>query len=188
MWDFKALSKHTPHTNMFNINLVSNTQNRNDLVISTNFDPDYGVYTNAELKPVNIGVVCDCGAGYENGDYTYKGSTTLYTRNGPVDLKLYNLKCDAHECEMTFPHEASKRGIFFYLHKTCAGDKIGWDFVSMVQKKKVSFTGFCTEMTCHYKTNSINCSNFMSPNTFSGNTLIHSVDIPQRSWHVMAPI
>ena len=36
----------------------------------------------------------------------------------------------------------------------------------MVQKTKVSFTGFCTEMTCRYKTNSINCANFMSPNTF----------------------
>ena len=34
---------------------------------------------NAELKPPHIEVVCDCGAGYENGDYTYKGTTRLYT-------------------------------------------------------------------------------------------------------------
>ena len=67
MWDFKALSKHTPNSNMLNVNLVCNTQNRNGLVISTNFDPNYGVYMNAELKPPHIGVVCDCGAGYENG-------------------------------------------------------------------------------------------------------------------------
>ena len=165
MWDFRALSKHTPHRNMLDVNLVCNTQNRNDIVISTNFDPNNGVYTNAELKPPYIGVVCDCGAGYENGDYTYKGSTTLYTRNGPVDLKLYNLKCDVHECE-TFLDEASTKGIFFYSNKTFAGDKIGWDFVSIVQKTKVSFTRFCTEMIHHYKTNSINCANFMSPNTF----------------------
>ena len=44
MWDFKALSRHTPHRNMLDVNLVRNTQNRNDIVISTNFDPNYGVY------------------------------------------------------------------------------------------------------------------------------------------------
>ena len=85
MWDFKVLSKHTPHSNVLDVNLVCNTQNRNDIVISTNFDPNYSVYMNAELKPLHLGVVCDCRAGYENGDYTYKGSTTLCTRNEPVD-------------------------------------------------------------------------------------------------------
>ena len=163
---FKALSKHTPHSNMLDVNLVCNTQNGNDIVISTNCDANYGVYMKAELKPPHLGVVCDCGAGYKNGDYTYKGSTTLYTRNGPVDLKIYNLKCDACECETTFLDEAARKGIFFYSNKTCAGNEIGWGFVSMVQKTNVSFTRFCTEMTCHYKTNSINYANFMSPNSF----------------------
>ena len=37
MWDFKALSKHRPHTNMLDVNLVGNTQERNDIVISTKF-------------------------------------------------------------------------------------------------------------------------------------------------------
>ena len=113
---------------MLDVNLVCNTQNRNDIVISTNFDPNYGVYMNAELKPQHVAVVCDCGGGYENGDYTYKGSTTLYTRNGPVDLKLYNLKCDACKCETTFLDEASTKGIFFYSNKTCTVEEIGWDF------------------------------------------------------------
>ena len=147
MWDFKALSKHRPHRNMLDVNLVGNTQERNDIVISTNFDPTYSVYRNAELKPHHLGVNCQCGAACENGDYSYNGSTTLYMRNGPVDLKLYNLKCDGCQCETTFLDEAATKGIFFYSNKTCAGDEIGWDFVSMVQKKKVSFTGFCTEMT-----------------------------------------
>ena len=79
-----------------------------------------------------------------------KGSTTLYTRNGLVDFKLYNLKCHACQCETTFLDEAATKGIFFYTNKTCAGDEIGWDFVSTVQKTKVSFTGFCTEMTRRY--------------------------------------
>ena len=166
MWDFKALSKHIPHTNMLDVNLIANTQERNDIVISTNFDTTYGVYRNAELKPHPLQENCQCGAMYENGDYSYKGSTTLYTRNGPVDLKLYNVKCHACQHETTFLDEAATKGIFFYSNKTCAGDEIGWDFVSMVQKTKVSFTGFCLEMTRRYKMNSINCANFMSPNTF----------------------
>ena len=94
---------------------------------------------NAELKPPHLRVVCDCGAGYENGDYTYKGSTTLYTRNGPVNLKLYNQKCDACEHQTTFLDEASTKGIFFYSNKTFTGEEIGCDFVSMVQKKKSFF-------------------------------------------------
>ena len=54
MWEFKALSKHRPHTNMLDVNLVGNTQEKNDIVISTNFDPTYGVYRNAELKPHHL--------------------------------------------------------------------------------------------------------------------------------------
>ena len=82
-------------------------------MISTNFDPNYGVYMNAGLKPLHVGVVCDCGAGYQNGDYTYKGSTTVYTRNGPVDLKLYNLKCDVHvNVRQPFLMKCQQKGYF----------------------------------------------------------------------------
>ena len=109
MWDFKALSKHIPHTNMLDVNLITNTQERNDIVISTNFDTTYGVYRNAELKPHPLQENCQCGAMYENGDYSYKGSTTLYTRNGPVDLKLYNVKCHACQHETTFLDEAATK-------------------------------------------------------------------------------
>ena len=57
MWDFKALSKHTPHSNMLDVNLVCITQNRNDILILTNFYPNYGVFLNTELKPPHMSSV-----------------------------------------------------------------------------------------------------------------------------------
>ena len=62
---------------------------------SQNFDPDFGVYRNAELKLERQGIDCNCGAGYRNKDYQYKGVTKLYMHNSPVELNLYNLKCAA---------------------------------------------------------------------------------------------
>ena len=126
LWNFKALSKHKPYANMMEFNLVHHTQTRNDYVNSQNFHLDFGVYRNAHLKPQAQGVDCTCGAGYRNQHYQYKGVTTLYTHNGPVELELYNLTCDVQECEVSFLHEAERRGIFFYSNKTCAGDEIGW--------------------------------------------------------------
>ena len=49
---------------------------------------------------------------------------------------------------------------------TCAGDEIGWDFVSLVKSYKFSFTAFCDEMTRKYKTNNILSPPFMSVKTF----------------------
>ena len=47
------------------LNLVCYTQKRNVFVTSQNFDPDFGVYRNAELKPETQGIDCNCGAGYK---------------------------------------------------------------------------------------------------------------------------
>ena len=55
---------------------------------------------------------------------------------------------------------------FFYSSQTCAGDEVGWDFISMAMKAKISFTGYCHEMTRRYSTNNILSGHFMSPNTF----------------------
>ena len=65
LWNFKALSKHQPYGNMMDLNLVCYTQKRNVFVTSQNFDPDFGVYRNAELKPETQGIDCNCGAGYK---------------------------------------------------------------------------------------------------------------------------
>ena len=52
---------------------------------------------------------------------------------------------------MHFTEQAKKEAIFFSSHMTCSGDEIGWDFISLVKTSKISFRGFCTEMTRRYK-------------------------------------
>ena len=40
------------------------------------------------------------------------------------------------------------------------------DFICLVKKSKMSFKGFCTEMSRHCQTNAMNSMKFMSPSTF----------------------
>ena len=54
----------------------------------------------------------------------------------------------------------------FLSNYTCAGDEIGWDFVSMVKSSKMSFTSFCNEMTRKHKTSNILSAPFMTISTF----------------------
>ena len=58
--------------------------------------------------------------------------------------------------------------MFFYTSTTCAGDEIRWDFIHAVKTSKISFTGFCNEMTRVYKTTHTNGDPFMSVKTFIG--------------------
>ena len=61
---------------------------------------------------------------------------------------------------------SQKKWVFFTTGVTCLGDEMGWDFISLVKKSKISFSGFCAEMTRKYRTNSVLPRDFISPNTF----------------------
>ena len=67
---------------------------------------------------------------------------------------------------MHFTEQAKKEAILFSSHVTCCGDEIGWDFISLVKTSKISFRGFCTEMTRCYKTNNCLATSFLSGSTF----------------------
>ena len=56
--------------------------------------------------------------------------------------------------------------LFFYTMQSCAGDEIGWDFISAVKSSKISFTDYCNQMTRMYKTMKEDSDPFMSPKTF----------------------
>ena len=58
------------------------------------------------------------------------------------------------------------RTVFFLSKLTYAGGEIGWDFISMVKSARISFTGFCNELTRKYRTNNIFSAPFMSVDTF----------------------
>ena len=91
---------------------------------------------------------------------------TVYSRMGAIKIGVLSRKCIAGTCTLTISKEAESKSIFFYTKATGAGDEIGWDFLRRVQTSKVSFTGFCKEMSTIYQTNNLMAAPFMSPNTF----------------------
>ena len=113
-----------------------------------------GKYMKLELK-ADVSKPCECGTGYEENGYKNQGNATLYTRMGPVECAYYNLECKAAQCTVDFTEQAKNEAIFFSSLMTCCRDEIGWDFISLVKTSKISFRGFCNEMTRRYKTN--NC-------------------------------
>ena len=167
LWQYKSLSTHKPK-NMLDDKLKTATRLRMKLVIdSPSPDPAIDFKPNWK-KPDGSPRECDCGATYtENGLYQ-EGVATLYTRVGCVQLKYYSMKCENNTCEKKYMDLAQEEGIFFYTKMTCAGDEIGWDFIRCVKSSKISFTGFCQQMTNFYKTTHANPQPFMSVKTFIG--------------------
>ena len=77
---------------------------------------------------------------------------------------VYSRMCLGNSCCLEY--SGQDNSIFFLSKMTCAGDEIGWDFISMVKLSRMSFTGFCNEMTRRYKTTNILSVPFMSLDTF----------------------
>ena len=67
-------------------------------------------------------------------------------------------------CSLEYTGE--DKSIFFLSKTTCAGDEIGWDFISMVKTTRTSFTAFCNEQTRRYKTTNVFSSLFINIKTF----------------------
>ena len=64
LWNFKSLSTHKPFENSMDPGLIFGTQERNDLVNSSNIDIDSGVYKELHLKPCVNGKICQHGECY----------------------------------------------------------------------------------------------------------------------------
>ena len=112
--------------------------------------------------------VCECGLEYTQESYVEEGTSKLYTRIGVAHIKYFGLKCPRNTCDKKFVDASGTWGMFFYTSTTCAGDEIRWDFIHAVKTSKISFTGFCNEMTWVYKTTHTNGDPFMSVKTFIG--------------------
>ena len=77
---------------------------------------------------------------------------------------VYSRMCLGNSCCLEY--SGQDNSIFFLSKMTCAGDEIGWDFISMVKLSRMSFLVFCNEMTRRYKTTNILSAPFMSLDTF----------------------
>ena len=73
-------------------------------------------------------------------------------------------KCVSNNCSLTY--EGTEDSIHFLSKSTCAGDEIGWDFVSLVKSSKISFTAFCADMTRKLRPANVLSCPFMSVGTF----------------------
>ena len=165
LWNSNSFTDHKPFMKPNNPLLVRSTRERNDIVHSSNFDENSRMYVGLELKPKSMGN-CHCGAGFESSEYVLVNKAKLYTRMGVVDCACYDLPCISGQCTRSFKEVAASKGIFFSTKKTAIGDEIGWDFVMLVKKSKISFSAFCSEMSRRYTTNEIDASPFISPNVF----------------------
>ena len=85
LWNFKSLSTHKPFENSMDPGLIFETQERNDIVNSSNIDIDSGVYKQLDLKPCVNGKICPCGELYV--EEMYVGVSSVYCQMGPLQCK-----------------------------------------------------------------------------------------------------
>ena len=69
----------------------------------------------------------------------------MYTLQGCINCDVFFRKCLNSQCLLEY--SGDQDSVFFLSNNTCAGDEIGWDFISMVKNSKISFTAYCNEMT-----------------------------------------
>ena len=158
LWEYPAISQHKP-LEMLNPHLVNETGKQNDYAVSSKINSDTGLYGIYELlagtKNENgTDKKCLCGMTYhKQGVLREKG--TLYTRNGPIQIKYYDMVCQRGICKIPYTDAAKEKGIFIFTHVTAAGDEIGWDFIHSVLGTKCSFMAYCNEMSRKYQTSNV---------------------------------
>ena len=164
LWSYKSLSQYKPMMSD-NKNLHFSTRERIQFVV--NYEPNRIIELRHPLTDQSGNrFVCECGLEYTQESYVEEGTSKLYTRIGVAHIKYFGLKCPRNTCDKKFVDASGTWRMFFYTSTTCAGDEIGWDFIHAVKTSKISFTGFCNEMTRVYKTTHTNGDPFMSVKTF----------------------
>ena len=167
LWKYKGLSTHKPKE-MLDEKLQKYTRLRIQWVVE-NSDSNTAVEMKPDIRNDDGSYIkCSCGLEYSESGYVSQGIASLYTRVGTVSLKYSNVICPRNECSITYQEIAKEAGIFFFTQQTCAGDEIGWDFISCVKASKISFTAFCNQMSRMYETTHKDSRPFMAVKTFIG--------------------
>ena len=166
LWSYKSLSKYQPMQSD-NKNLHLFTRERIKYIVNNNLNEIIQLIhpiVNLDGTPM----LCECRLMYTEESCIEEGTCNLYTHVGVAHIKYYGLKCNMNKCEKKFCDVSGTFSMFFYTNTTCAGDEIGWDFINAVKTSKISFTGFCNQMTWVYKTTYSDAQAFMSVKTFIG--------------------
>ena len=166
LWSYKSLSNYIPmQSDNNNLHLFT----REQIKYIVNYNPNEIIeFIHPIVNPDGTPLLCECGLMYTEESCVEEGTCNLYTHVGVAHIKYYGLKCNMNKCEKKFSDVSRTWGMFFYTNTTCAGDEIGWDFINAVKTSKISFTGFCNQMTRVYKTTYSNAQAFMLVKTFIG--------------------
>ncbi|XP_069108872.1 uncharacterized protein [Argopecten irradians] len=113
---------------------------------------------------------CPCGVGWTNnnnpqGVTTFSRKLIIYTEIAPVACHIHTRVCLASLCKLEWD-EGKELCLHVYSSETAAGDEIGWMFVNQVVSSKITFSGFCKNMSSTYKRRCVYSRGFMDPGVF----------------------
>jgi len=88
----------------------------------------------------------------------------VYTREAVLLCLVHSRQCMGGCCILLYTGQ--EHCLFFNKQSYCIAEEVMWDFVGAVKRTKISFTGFCTEMSNKYSTTHPLSSTFLSRQTF----------------------
>ena len=96
LWEYPAVSQHKP-MEMMDPHLVHEMGDQNEYTVASKMNPDTGLYGTYHLMASRRNEdgsekKCSCGMSFHK-DGILKNKGTLYTRNGPVEIKYYDMVC-----------------------------------------------------------------------------------------------
>ncbi len=92
------------------------------------------------------------------------GVFSFFCFQGVLISKVFHVPCSSGQC--TLQYSKREDGVFLLSTSTGVGEEVLWDFVSLVKSCRMSFTGFCQEMTRKYATTTSFSTPFMSCKTW----------------------
>ena len=146
-------------------------------------NPDTELYGTYHLMPSRSNEdggekKCSCGMSFHKDSILKdKGTLYTYTRNGPVEIKYYDMVYQQGLCTVPFTDAAKEKGIFIFTHATAVGDEIGWDFINSVLRTKCSFTAYCKELSRTYQMSNVLSGPFVNVKTFISYFMVLWLDL-----------
>lgn len=91
---------------------------------------------------------------------------TLYTRQGPLLLRLSSVCCQECHAEADLRPVLQMHNIFLFSKESAFGDEIFLDFINKQFRSKLTFQGFCDFYTLTYRSTFPKCRPFVTRTTF----------------------